>query len=86
MAALTKNQNKPTKQKPDNEKRPPLESYARYSGLAFQMFAIIGLGIFGGVKLDQWLNLRFPVFTVLLSILSVSAAIYTAVKDLLKFK
>jgi hypothetical protein len=48
------------------------------------MFAIIGLGIYGGVKLDQWLHLRFPVFTVLLSIISVGAAIYTAVKDLLK--
>jgi len=48
------------------------------------MFAIIGLGIFGGVKLDQWLNLSFPVFTVLLSLISVAAAIYTAVKDLLR--
>jgi hypothetical protein len=48
------------------------------------MFAIIGLGIFGGVKLDQWLKLKFPVFTVLLSIISVAAAIYTAVRDLLK--
>jgi F0F1-type ATP synthase assembly protein I len=74
-----KNQPKPTK-----EKRPPLESYARYSSLAFQMFAIIGLGIFGGVKLDEWANIGFPVFTVLLSIISVAAAIYTAVKDLLK--
>jgi len=72
------------KTKPYREKRPPLESYARYSSLAFQMFAIIGLGIYGGVKLDQWLKIGFPVFTVLLSILSVGAAIYTATKDLLK--
>ena len=72
--------------KPSDEKRPSLESYARYSNLAFQMFAIIGIGVFGGVKLDQWLKLKFPVFTVLFSILSVSAAIYNAVKDLLKKK
>ncbi len=78
------NQNYKPKQKPSKPKRPPLESYARYTGLAFEMFAIIGLGIFGGVKLDQWLGLKFPVFTVLLSIISVAAAIYTAVKDLLK--
>jgi len=77
-------ENQNLKPKPFKEKRPPLESYARYSSLAFQMFAIIGLGIFGGVKLDQWLKMGFPVFTVILSILSVSAAIYTAVKDLLK--
>ena len=78
------NQNNQPKSKPDEEKRPPLESYARYSSLAFQMFAIIGLGIFGGVKLDQWLKPGFPIFTVLLSILSVAASIYFAIKDLLK--
>lgn len=76
--------NQKNQPKPNKEKRPPLESYARYSSLAFQMFAIIGLGIFGGVKLDEWANIGFPVFTVLLSIISVAAAIYTAVKDLLK--
>jgi len=77
-------QNNQPKLKPDRKNRPPLESYARYSSLAFQMFAIIGLGIFGGVKLDHWLNIGFPVFTVLLSILSVAAAIYIAIKDLIK--
>jgi hypothetical protein len=81
-----KNQKNKPNQKPEKNKRPPLESYARYSNIAFQMFAIIGIGIFGGVKLDQWLHLRFPVFTVLLSILSVAAAIYSVVKDLLKKK
>jgi len=78
------NQNSQLKPKPEKEKRPPLESYARYSSLAFQMFAIIGLGIYGGVKLDQWLKIGFPVFTVLLSIISVAAAIYAAIKDLIK--
>jgi F0F1-type ATP synthase assembly protein I len=76
--------NPPQASKPPKPKRPPLESYARYSGLAFQMFAIIGLGVYGGVKLDQWAGMGFPLFTVLFSILSVAAAIYTAVKDLLK--
>lgn len=78
------NQNNQPKSKPNHKNRPPLESYARYSSLAFQMFAIIGIGIFGGVKLDEWLKIGFPVFTVLLSILSVAAAIYIAIKDLIK--
>jgi hypothetical protein len=68
--------------KPD--KRPPLESYARYSGMALQMLVIIGAGTYAGIKLDHWLNLQFPVFALLLSLVSVFAAIYTAVKDLLK--
>jgi hypothetical protein len=54
--------------------------------MAFQMFAIIGLGILGGVKLDKWIGTGFPVFTVLLSIVSVGAAIYSSTKDLLKRK
>ena len=79
-----KNQENKPKPKPTREKRPPLESYARYSSLAFQMFAIIGLGIYGGVKLDQWLEPGFPDFEVLLALITVAAAIYTAVKDLLR--
>ena len=60
-----------------------LNAYARYSGMAFQMMAIIVAGAFGGLKLDQWLSTR-PVFTVILSIVSVFLAIYLVVKDLLK--
>jgi len=75
-----------TKPKPllPDEQEKQLRWYARYSSLAFQMMAIIGLGVFGGVKLDQWLELKFPVFTLILSVVSVFAAIYTAVKDLIR--
>jgi F0F1-type ATP synthase assembly protein I len=62
-----------------------LNQYARYSGMAFQMMAIIVAGAFGGLKLDQWLSTK-PVFTVILSILSVFLSIYFAVRDLLKKK
>lgn len=60
------------------------ETYARYSNMAFQMIAIILLGTFGGFKLDELLNWGFPVFTVVLSLLSVVIAIFISVKDLLK--
>jgi hypothetical protein len=63
-----------------------LEFYARYSTLALQMIVIIGVGVFGGVKLDAWLKTGFPVFTVVLSILSVILSIYQATHDLLKKK
>lgn len=67
----------------NNQKKNPLNSYARYSSIAFQMLAIIIIGVFGGYKLDAWLNMSFPVFTLLLSIISVVLAIYSVVKDLL---
>jgi len=48
------------------------------------MLVIILAGVFGGLKLDEWLKLNFPVFTVILSILSVSLAIFVVIKDLIK--
>ena len=63
-----------------------LSNYAKYSSLAFQMIAIILIGVFGGIKLDQWLELRFPVFTVVLSLLATALAVYYGIKDFLRMK
>ncbi|RLD59097.1 MAG: ATPase F0F1 [Bacteroidetes bacterium] len=67
-----------------NQKKNNLNSYVKYSNIAIQMLVIILLGVFGGFKLDQWLELQFPVFTVVLSLLSVVMAIYLVTKDLMK--
>ncbi|HEX3007307.1 MAG TPA: AtpZ/AtpI family protein, partial [Bacteroidales bacterium] len=48
-----------------------INGYARYSALAFQMAVIIGLGTFGGYKLDQLLGLKIKIFTIVLALLSV---------------
>jgi len=58
-------------------------NYLKYSNLAIQMMVIIVAGAFGGFKLDEYLNWGFPVFTVLLSLGAVIAAIYIAIKDLI---
>ena len=70
--------------KPRLPPKKQLEFYARYSSLALQMLVIIGLGVFGGVKLDEWLNPGFPVFTLVLSVLSVILSIYQATRGLIK--
>jgi F0F1-type ATP synthase assembly protein I len=67
-----------------SKSRKYLDSYARYSSIAFQMLAIILVGVFGGIKLDEWLKLNFPVFTIALTVLSVILAIYYSVKDFIK--
>lgn len=69
--------------KPDKQGRKLLDNYARYSSIALQMAVIIGLGVFGGVQLDKWMKIPFPVFTVILSLTSVVLAIYYVVKDLI---
>jgi hypothetical protein len=59
-------------------------NYAKYSSIAIQMGVIIFGGAYGGTKLDEYVNIDFPLFTVLLTIFSVVMAIYLAVKDVLK--
>lgn len=70
------------KKEPDNKNA--LKNYAKYSSIAVQMLVIIGLGVFAGLKFDEWLDLKFPVFTLIMSILSVVLAIYYVTRDFLK--
>jgi F0F1-type ATP synthase assembly protein I len=67
--------------KPDPKKS--LNVYARYSGIAFQMVAIILLGAYGGWKIDDWLNTK-PIFTIILLLISVVLSIYFVTRDLLR--
>jgi F0F1-type ATP synthase assembly protein I len=68
-----------------DRRKKSLDNYAKYSSIAFQMLAIILAGVFLGIKIDEWLGLSAPIFTVILSLLSVVLAIYFVVKDLIKF-
>lgn len=49
-------QNKPKQYKP----------YVRYSGLAFQLLLTIGVAGWLGHKVDNYLQIRFPVFMLLM--------------------
>ena len=74
-----------TNQPNSQKKKPPTpDSYMRYATMGTQMLIIMALGAFGGYWLDQWLQLKFPLFTILLSLISIAAALYLSVKDLLK--
>jgi len=54
--------------------------------MAFQMMVILGLGVWGGIKIDGWLNLKFPLFTGILSFAAVLLALYNVLKDFLHRK
>jgi len=60
-----------------------LDDFIRYSSLAFEMIIIMGIGVFAGIKIDSWLRLSFPAFTLGLMILSVIGAIYHAIRKFL---
>jgi len=60
-----------------------LNDYAKYSSISLQMVTIILIGVFAGVKLDEWLTNGTPVFTLILTVLAVVLAIYYVIKDLI---
>ena len=66
------------------QKQPNL--FFKYGNIAIQMGAIIGLSAWGGQKLDEYYQNSTPVFTIVLSLLGISAALYLALKDFIKPK
>jgi ATP synthase protein I len=76
-------QKEPKNQEKDKENN-GLGNYAKYSGVGIQMVIIILITVWGGIRLDKLFLLETPVFTIILSLLGVAAAIYTAIKDFIR--
>jgi len=72
-------------QKNQSKKNLP-NTFYRYSSLGIQMGATIFLFAFAGVKLDAWLALKFPVFTLVLTLAGVCGTMYYAIKEISKYK
>ncbi len=68
----------------ENKRIKKTKNIGKYLNIPFQMLAVIALGVFAGIKLDDLLNFDLPIFTVLLSVVAVVLAIYSAIKDFLK--
>jgi F0F1-type ATP synthase assembly protein I len=65
------------------KKKEQLNSYARFSGIAIQMFAIIGVGTFIGVKLDENYPNKHNLYTLILSLVSVILSIVYVIKRII---
>jgi len=73
--------NKGPNQKEDENS---LSKYAYYSGLGFQMIAIIGVFTFIGHKIDQNMDNQKPICTAILSLLGVCISLYSVIKSVKK--
>ena len=60
-----------------------LNSYARFSGLAIQMFAIIGVGTYIGVKLDENYPNEHNLYTLIFTLSSVIASIVYVIRRII---
>lgn len=70
-----------SQQNQNQEKNNPLNTYARYSNIAFKMVAIIGIGVYGGVKLDEKYPNKYKLFTIILSLFSIGVALYIVIRQ-----
>lgn len=72
----------------DNKKDPKLKkktsAYMQYSGLAFQMAAMVFLGIYGGQWLDEYFGLETPFITIFLTLILFVGFMIKLYKDLIK--
>lgn len=57
-------------------------SFVQFSGIAFQMLGTIGLGVWVGIKLDQWQHNARPVWTIVLSLTAIGASLYLFIRQL----
>jgi len=55
--------------------------YLRYTGLGFSMIGIVLAGTWGGWYLDGLLKLKYPVFTIVLSLLGIVGAMVYLFKE-----
>lgn len=71
----------PPPEKPTNSNPDRLRSFAKYSGLGFQMLAIIGLSTWAGTALDAHFQNDRPWYTISLTLLGVFAAMYQVIRS-----
>lgn len=66
------------------EAKQQASTIAKWSGLAFQMLAAIGLGVWAGLWLDKKLEMKLPIFTIVLSLLGVLVSMFQVYRQAVK--
>jgi len=65
------------------KKKQRVDQYLKYSGMAFQLAAVLAVGIFIGNRLDRFFQTNRPYFTASLALLSLFAGLYLSLKEIL---
>ena len=56
--------------------------FIKYTNIAMRMIIIILVGVFAGVKIDEWLGIESSIFTLIFSLLSVVMAMYVIIREI----
>lgn len=73
---------KTQKESSDEKIRKPVNSYLKYSGIAFQMAGVLLAGIFGGRWLDEYFGNETPYITIFLLLFLFVGFLYKLYIDL----
>jgi len=65
----------------ENDSR-PMSAYAKYSGLGFQMIAIIGIFTYAGYKIDESAHHDTQWVTAVLALTGVFISLYIVIRSL----
>jgi F0F1-type ATP synthase assembly protein I len=72
-------------EQPENPSRQDqLKPYLKYSGLGFQMIAVLVLAAWGGMTLDEKVGNTNPWWTIGLMLVGVVASMYMIIKSVIK--
>lgn len=81
----------PEEERPDkndnlSNRKKVLNSYAYYTGIGFQMIAVIGIFTFIGNRIDNSRNASTPLFTAFFSLAGVFISLYLVIRSVKKNK
>ena len=67
-----------------DKKKEEVNVYVKYSSIGIQMFAIIFLGIWGGIQLSNYLGLEKPYLTMVIALISIILSMVNAYRQVTK--
>lgn len=67
-----------------DKQKTQLTNFAKYTGIAFQMLATIGIFAFIGYQIDKYNNSKQPIITALVTLIGVVVSLYQVIKSLTK--
>ena len=57
--------------------------FIKYTNIAMRMIIIILVGVYAGIKLDEYLEMKSAIFTLIFSLVSVVMAMYVIIREIL---
>jgi hypothetical protein len=58
----------------------------RFAGWGTQLFVMLAIAVYGGTRVDKWMKMSFPLFTLLFPFIVLIVMIYQLIKDTSKRK